>query len=121
MVMLFIIFLFILSGCSKDTTVEEAIEKNEEWKDVFYITQTNDDIALAFLEETEGMIEAGLVVNRKNGWETSDKTGDLGVNDHSIGFGGMSGPLYSNDDEFLVLTWGLIVDEEIEKIEVLDN
>ena len=56
------------------------------------------------MEETEGMVEAGLVVNRKNGWETIDTTGGLGINDHSIGFSGMSGPLYINDDEFLVFT-----------------
>lgn len=121
LLMFCIIILFILGGCSNDTTLEEAIEKNKEWKDVFYITQTNDEFALVFMEETEGEIEVGLVVNRKKGWETSDKTGRLGIHDRSIGFGGMSGPLYINDDEFLVLSWGLIVDEEIEKIEVLDN
>ncbi|MCZ2258288.1 hypothetical protein [Sporosarcina sp. G11-34] len=121
LIMFCVMILFLLGGCSNDTTLEVAIEKNTEWKDVFYITQTNDELALAFMEEMKGMIEAGLVVNRKNGWETSDKTGGLGIDDHSIGFSGMSGPLYINEDEFLVLTWGLIVDEEIEKIEVVDN
>lgn len=121
LIMFCILFLFLLGGCVNETTLDEAIEMNKEWEDVFYISQTNDEFALAFMEETEGMVQAGLVVNRKNGWETSDQTGDLGIYDPSIGFGGMSGPLYMNDEDFLVLTWGLLADDEIEKMVVLDN
>ncbi|PSL36323.1 hypothetical protein B0H99_107144 [Planomicrobium soli] len=120
-IVFFMMVLFVVSGCSNSKTAEEAIRKNTEWQDVFSIVQTDNDFALAFMEETEGLIEVGLVVNGKNGWETSDTTGGLGIHDPSGGFAGMSGPLYINDDDFLVLSWGLIVDEEIEKIEVVND
>ncbi|MCM3712411.1 hypothetical protein [Sporosarcina luteola] len=113
--------LIMLGGCGNDTTLEEAIKENKEWEDVFYITQRNDEFALVFMEEADGMMRAGLVVNHRNGWEASDTTGGLGIYDLSRGFSGMSGPLYLNDKEFLVLTWGLIADEEIDKIEVVGN
>jgi hypothetical protein len=118
-----IIFLCVLSGCSDNTTLEEAIDKDEEWNEVFYTTKINDEFALAFMEVTEGKVEVGLVVRSENGWKTTDTTGVLGVHDHSIGFGGMSGPLYKDKakNEFIVLSWGLIVDEDIETIEVMDN
>lgn len=106
-----------LAGCMNQTkTIEEALQKEEKWENVFHIEKLDENTAFFLMEDEEGGLQIGSAYLEKNKWKTGDTTGIFSLHDDSVGFGGGSGPLKVSDNRSVDFIVGIITDEKIDQI-----
>lgn len=115
-----VVVLLVLSGCNS-LTKERALKKENRLTDVILIEELDRNVAFALIEEEAGWIQMKSLVRSKSGWKIIDRTALISASESAEGFTGTMGRIALEDERIMYYVFGPVVDDNIDRISILDE